>query len=206
DWALHQRGAVIFLTLVVATAGIIAFSQLTIEAFPDPTDTTVNVITSFPGQPAEELERQVSIPIERAVNGTPGLARVRSINLFGLSFITLTFLDGVDALFARAQTLERLRLADLPQNITPELGSLSTPIGEIYRYSLEAKSESEGPTGADPMLMRTLQDWVVRPRLLQVDGVADVVSYGGLVREIHVRPDPVLLAAKSLTVRDLEDA
>src|SRR5690348_8924288 len=110
--------------------GLVAFQGLTIEAFPDPTDTQVQVITLHPGQPAEEMERQVSIPIERVVNGTPGLARVRAINLFGLSFVTLTFGDGVDALQARAQTLERLRLAELPDGVRPELGSLSTPIGE----------------------------------------------------------------------------
>src|SRR4051794_1179497 len=104
--AISQRGAVIFLTLIVAVAGIVAFEDLTIEAFPDPTDTTVNIISTFEGQPAEELERQVSIPIERAVNGMPGLARMRSLNLFGLSFVTLTFRDGVDPYLARSLTME----------------------------------------------------------------------------------------------------
>src|SRR5207244_468469 len=150
-------------------------ADLTIEAFPDPTDTQVNIITLYPGQPAEELERQVSIPIERVINGTPGLARLRSINLFGLSFITLTFNDGVDAIPARAQTLERLRLAELPAGAVPQLGSLSTPIGEIYRYSLTDDTLDGRPGRRDALQLRTLQDWMVRPRLLQVDGVADVV-------------------------------
>src|SRR6185369_638678 len=97
--------------------------------------------------------------------------------------------DGVEALFARAQALERMRLAELPEGVVPQLGSYSTPIGEIYRYSLR-DMDGQG----DPLELRTLQDWVVRPRLLQVEGVADVVIYGGLVRQIHVRPDPVLLA------------
>jgi cobalt-zinc-cadmium resistance protein CzcA len=196
---LSSRLAILVATLLVAIWGIYAFQGLTIEAFPDPTDTQVQVITLNPGQPAEEMERQVSIPIERVVNGMPGLARVRSINLFGLSYVTLTFRDGVDAYFARSQTLERLRMAELPEGIKPELGSHSTPIGEIYRYTLES------PSG-DPLELRTLQDWVVRPRLLQVDGVADVVSYGGLQREIEVRPDPVAMTAKRLTLGDLEDA
>ena len=225
--SLSNRPAVLAATLVVLVWGLFSFRNLTIEAFPDPTDTQVNVISIYPGQPAEELERQVSIPIERVVNGMPGLARVRSINLFGLSFITLTFRDGIDALTARAQTLERVRLAELPASVVPQLGSLSTPIGEIYRYSLASDAPPaegtadggiKGPDGGapeagettpvrgDPMRLRTLQDWVVRPRLLQVDGVADVVSYGGLVREIQVRPDPVQLAAKGLTLRELEDA
>ncbi len=196
---LAHRLAVLVATFVVAVWGVWSFSGLTIEAFPDPTDTQVQIITLLPGQPAEEMERQVSIPIERVVNGMPGLTRVRSINLFGLSYVTLTFRDGVDAYFARAQTAERLRLVELPEGVVPQLGSLSTPIGEIYRYTLTSDT-------SDPLALRTLEDWVVRPRLLQVDGVADVVSYGGLQREIHIRPDPVALAAKRLTVADLEAA
>lgn len=199
DFALRNRAAVIFFTLVVIIAGVIAFRGLTIEAFPDPTDTQVNVITLFDGQPSEEVERQVSLPIERALNGTPGLARLRSLSLFGLSFVTLTFDDGVDALFARSQVLERLRDAELPDGVIPGLGPLATPIGEVYRYTLASKDR-------DPMRLRTLQDWVVRPRLLRVQGIADVVSYGGLVREIQVQPKPAQLAARNLTFDDLEDA
>ena len=197
--SLQSRLAVLAATLIIAVWGLYSFSDLTVEAFPDPTDTQVNIISLNPGQPAEEMERQVSIPIERAVNGTPGLARIRSINLFGLSFVTMTFRDGVDPIFARAQTLERLQLAELPVGVQPQLGSLSTPIGEIYRYTLTSESR-------DPLELRTLQEWVVRPRLLRVDGVADVVSYGGLVREIQVHPDPVALASKSLTISDVETA
>ncbi len=197
--AIAHSFAVLLATALVAIWGVYSFNGLTIEAFPDPTDTQVNIITLHQGQPAEEMERQVSIPIERVINGTPGLARVRSINLFGLSFVTLTFQDGIDAMFARSQTIERLRNAQLPEGVVPQLGSLSTPIGEIYRYTIVA----EPP---DPLALRTLQEWEVRPRLLKVSGVADVVSYGGLVREIQVRPDPVLMAAKGLTMSDLETA
>ncbi len=196
-FAIRNRSAVLFFTLVVIIGGWSSFRQLTIEAFPDPTDTQVNVITLFPGQAAEEVERQLGLPVERALNGTPGLTRLRNLSLFGLSFVTLTFDDGIDPLFARAQVLERLRDADLPDGIAPELGPLATPIGEIYRYTL---------SGADPMKLRTLQDWVVRPRLLRAAGVADVVSYGGLVREIHVQPAPARLAAYGLTMEDLETA
>src|SRR5262245_11157200 len=198
-FSLANRGAVLFFTVVVIIAGFYAFRSLTIEAFPDPTDTQVNVITLFPGQPTEEVERQIGLPIERALNGTPGLARLRNLSLFGLSYVTLTFADGVDALFARAQVLERLRSADLPEGVTPELGPLATPIGEIYRYTLAGAS-------GDPMRLRTLQDWVVAPRLLRAQGVADVVNYGGLVREIHVQPSPAKLAAFGLTLEELEGA
>src|SRR5215831_6239610 len=143
-FSLHNRAAVLFFTLVVAAWGWISFRTLTIEAFPDPTDTQVTVITLFPGQPTEEVERQIGLPIERALNGTPGLTRLRNLSLFGLSNVTLTFDDGVDALFARAQVLERLRDANLPPEITPELGPLATPIGEIYRYTVSGG-------GGDPM-------------------------------------------------------
>src|SRR6266516_285445 len=167
-FSLKNRGAVLFFTAVGAVWGYVSFRNLTVEAFPDPTDTQVNVITLFPGQPSEEDERQIGIPLERALNGTPGLGRLRNLSMFGLSYLTLTFTDGVDGLFARQQVLERLRGVDLPDGVTPELGPFATPIGEVYRYTL---------TGAngDPMKLRTLQEWVVRPLIMRVEGVADVV-------------------------------
>ena len=186
--SLRNRMAPFLLAAVLAAGGVYAFLNLTVEAFPDPTDTQVQVITLFPGQPTEEVERRVSIPLERALNGTPGLFRLRSISLFGLSFVTLTFRDGVDLYLARQQTLERLGQAELPEGIQPSLGPLATPIGEVYRYTLDGAA-------ADPMTLRTLRDWTVRPHLLQVNGVADVVSYGGLVREVHVVPDPARMAS-----------
>ncbi len=199
SFSLKNKSAILFVTLAIAVWGYLAFRDLTVEAFPDPTDTQVTVITLFAGQPAEEVERQIGLPLERALNGTPGMSRLRDLNLFGLSFITLTFHDGVDVLLARQQVLERLRDAELPDGITPELGPLATPIGEIYRYTLEGSR-------LDPMRLRTLQDWVVRPALMRVLGVADVVSYGGLLREVHVEPDPARLAKFHLTVAQLEQA
>jgi len=196
-FALHNRGSVLFFTAVAAVWGYLAFSGLTVEAFPDPTDTQVNVITLFSGQPTEEVERQIGLPLERALNGTPGLSRLRNLSMFGLSYVTLTFNEGVDGLAARAQVLERLRDAELPDGVVPELGPYATPIGEVYRYTLAG-------AGGDPMKLRTLQDWVVRPMLLRVDGVADVVSYGGLLREVHVQPRPAELASLGLTLADVE--
>jgi cobalt-zinc-cadmium resistance protein CzcA len=188
---------VLFLSLVVAVWGYVAFRDLAFEAFPDPTDTQVNLITQFPGQPTEEVERQIGLPLERALNGTPQLSRLRNLSMFGLSFVTLTFNDKVDGLWARQQVLERLRGVELPEGITPEMGAYATPIGEVYRYTLRG-------AGGDPMALRTLQDWVVRPMLMRVNGVADVVSYGGLVREIHVEPQPLRLASFGLTLSELE--
>src|SRR5881296_2561388 len=195
-YSLKNRIAPFILAAVLAAGGYYAFTQLTVEAFPDPTDTQVQVITLFSGQPTEEVERRVSIPLERALNGTPGLFRLRSISLFGLSFVTLTFEDGAEPYLARQQVLERMGQAELPEGVQPSLGPLATPIGEVYRYTLEGK-------GADPMSLRTQQDWVVRPQLLRVPGVADVVSYGGLLREIHVEPDPVRMAALEVGLSDI---
>ena len=197
--SLHTRLLVFIMAVFVACAGYYAYSNLTIEAFPDPTDTQVQIITIYDGQPSEEVERRVSIPLERALNGVPGLYRLRSISLFGLSQLTLTFEDGVDPLVARQQINERIPDANLPTGITPDLGPLATPIGEVYRYTLAGK-------GADPMTLRTIQDWVVRPAIMRVPGVADVVSYGGLVKEIHVEPDPTKMAALGVVLDDLFQA
>ncbi|HTM31852.1 MAG TPA: CusA/CzcA family heavy metal efflux RND transporter [Vicinamibacterales bacterium] len=200
DALLHQslrnKIAPFVLAAIIAGWGYYAFTNLTVEAFPDPTDTQVTVITLFPGQPTEEVERRVSLPLERALNGTPGLFRLRSISLFGLSSVTLTFNDGVDPLIARQQVLERSSQAELPEGIQPSLGPLATPIGEVYRYTLVSQN-------TDPMTLRELQEWVVRPRLLQVAGVADVVSYGGMIKEIHVEPDPTKLASLHVELEDL---
>jgi cobalt-zinc-cadmium resistance protein CzcA len=195
-FCVERRMTAFLLAVVTLCGGWYAFSNLTVEAFPDPTDLQVQVITLYPGQPTEEVERRVSIPLERALNGVPNLVRLRSISQFGLSFVTATFADGVDPYLARQQVTERTSQADLPKEANATLGPLATPCGEVYRYSLDGE-------GADPMELRTLQDWTVRPRLLQVDGVADVVSYGGLVKEIHVEPDPTRMASLGVGLSDL---
>ncbi|HYV84707.1 MAG TPA: efflux RND transporter permease subunit, partial [Patescibacteria group bacterium] len=196
---LKNRLAPFVLAAVLACGGWYAFSQLTVEAFPDPTDTQVQIITLFSGQPTEEVERRVSIPLERVLNGIPGLFRQRSVSLFGLSFVTLTFNDGVDPRLARQQVLERIAQAELPEGVQPGLGPMATPIGEVYRYTLDGG-------GADPMTLRTLQDWQVRPQILQVQGVADVVSYGGLLKEFHVEPDPTRMASLNVGLQDVFEA
>jgi heavy metal efflux system protein len=196
DYSLSHRVATFVLTAALLSLGLFAFKNLTIEAFPDPTDTQVQIITLFSGQPTEEVERRVSLPLERALNGTPGLTRLRSISLFGLSFLTLTFDEATDPMRARQQVGERMAQAALPEEAHPTLGPYATPIGEIYRYTLES-------TKSDPMTLRTLQDWVISPRLLQVPGVADVVSYGGLVRELHVEPDVSKMVALGVNLNDV---
>jgi cobalt-zinc-cadmium resistance protein CzcA len=199
EQSLRRRAAALLFAACVAIGGYVAFRNITVEAFPDPTDTQVQVITIFPGQPTEEVERRISIPLERALNGAPGLMGLRSVSLFGLSFVTTTFSDGIDPILARQQVLERVSQAELPQGIQPSLGPMATPIGEVYRYTLEGNA-------TDPMALRTLQDWTVRPQLLRVPGVADVVSYGGLQREIHVVPDPTKMAALGVGLSDIFEA
>ena len=194
--SLRNRLAVFVFIGTLALLGWSAYRDLTIEAFPDPTDTSVQIITLYPGQPAEEVERRISIPLERAENGVPGTIHQRSVSLFGLSVVTMTFEDGIDVLQARQQITERISDANLPPTANVGLGPLATPIGEVYRYTLDSKS-------SDPMALRTLQDWVIRPALMRVPGVADVTSYGGLVEEIHVEPSPPRMAALGVVLDDL---
>src|SRR5713101_1880284 len=136
---LRQRFLSILLGLALVGVGLWAFNQLSIEAYPDISDTQVVVITLYPGHAAEEIEQQVSVPIERALNSVPSVIARRSRTIFGLSVVELTFEYGTDDYFARAVVLEKLRDAGLPDGVTPSLGPLATPIGELYRYTLEGQ-------------------------------------------------------------------
>ena len=196
--ALARRGAVVSGALVLAVVGVWAFGQLKLEAYPDISDPGVVVITSFPGFAAEEVEQQVTVPIERALNNTPHVIARRSRTIFGLSVVELTFADGTDDYFARQLVLERLRDAELPDGVTPTLGPMSPGIGEMYRYTLRGR-------GYDAMRLREIQDWVVTPRLLQVPGVADVVTFGGQVRQYQIEIDPRALDKYRFSVRQLAD-
>jgi cobalt-zinc-cadmium resistance protein CzcA len=189
----------VILALSVAVAGVWAFRQLKLEAYPDISDTGVVVITTFPGFAAEEVEQQVTVPIERALNNTPNVIARRSRTIFGLSVVELTFAEGTDDYFARQVVLEKLRDAQLPEDVTPTLGPLSGGISEFYRYMLEGE-------GYDAMRLRELQDWVVTPRLLQVPGVADVTTFGGLVRQYQIDIDPRALDKYKLSMRQIADA
>src|SRR4029079_13128293 len=158
SFALRQP---LFIALGMALfigGGIAAFRQLPVEALPDVTDTQVQVITLFPGRAAEEVEKQITLPIEVALAGMPNMIRMFSHTQFGLSFIILTFDDKANPYFARQQVLERLREADLPSGVTPQLAPLSTPVGEIYRYRIT------GP-GYEAHELRTIQDWTVSRQL-----------------------------------------
>jgi len=198
-FALGQPLFILLLTVLFVGAGVVAFASLPIEAFPDVSDIQVNVIALFPGRAAEEVEKQVTIPLEISLAGLPHSVRMFSHTQFGLSFIVLTFDDGASDYFARQQVLERLQTADLPNGVQPALAPLSTPIGEVYRYRLE------GP-GRSPTDLRTLQDWTVVRYLKMTPGVADVVTQGGLIKQYEVNPDLSRLRYYNITLVQLYGA
>lgn len=199
DLAVKKRVATLVGALLFVLFGIFTFKKLKIEAFPDVTNVQVMVITLYPGQAAEEVEKQVTIPVERALVGVPDALVQRSITSFGLSQVIVTFQDHVDIYFARQQISERLRDADVPDGVTPTLGPNDTPVGQVYQYTLESESHS-------PSELRSWQDWVVSKQLKAVTGVADVVSFGGFQKEYHVLADPGRLRAQNITLQDLIDA
>ncbi len=181
-FALHQPMFIGLLTLLFIAGGILAFVHLPIEAFPDVSDVQVTVISLYPGRAPEEVEKQVTIPLEVALSGLPHSVRVFSHTQFGLSYIVITFDDGATDYFARQQVAERLNGLDLPPGVQPQLAPLSTAIGEIYRFRLRG----DGWSSRD---LRTLEDWVVERQLRMVPGVADITSMGGLIKTYEIRPD-----------------
>jgi len=196
DLAVKRRVATLVLSFAFVVFGIHTFSKLKIEAFPDVTNVQVMVITLFPGQAAEEVEKQVTIPVERALTGAPNVLVQRSITSFGLSQVIVTFEDGVDIYFARQQIDERLDDAEVPDGVKPSLGPNDTPVGQVYQYTLDSDHHS-------PSELRGWQDWVVEKRLKRVAGVADVVSFGGYQKEYHVLADPLKLRNNGLALKDL---
>jgi cobalt-zinc-cadmium resistance protein CzcA len=194
--AVRRRAATLVLTVAFILFGLHALSRLKIEAFPDVTNVQVMVITLYPGQAAEEVEKQVTIPVERSLFGIPNAMVQRSITSFGLSQVIVTFEDGVDIYFARQQVAERLPSAEVPEGVTPSLGPNDTPVGQVYQYTLESDHHS-------PSELRSWQDWVVEKHLMRVPGVADVVSFGGFQKEYQVLADPARLRATGLTLKDL---
>ena len=198
-FALGQPLFVVLGVLMLVGGGLIAFRNLPVEAFPDVTDTQVTVITLYPGRAAEEVERQITIPIEVALSGVPNAIRVFSHTQFGLSYLVVTFNDEVNGYFARQQVLEKLRDADLPDGVRPELAAMTSAISEVYRYRLKS-------AGRTPTQLRELQNWVMERQLKTVPGVADVVSFGGLIKTYEVQPDIGKLRSHRVSLQQLIDA
>lgn len=199
-FSLRNRWAVIAISIVTMVIGFWCFTQLKIEAYPDIADTNVIVIAQYEGRAAEEVEQQVTIPIERALQNTPNVLDRRSRTIFGLAVVQLTFKDGTDDYFARQQVTERLASVELPDGVTPELAPLSTAVGEIFRYVVEAP-----PTYSQAQL-RDLQDWLIKPALLQVDGIADIATFGGPLKQFHIITSPEKLRKYNLSLQNVMDA
>ena len=199
-FALQQRIFVLAGSLVLLVAGWQAAVNLSIEAFPDVQDVQVQIVTQAAGQAPEEVERSVTLPIEREMSGVPRMTQLRSVSITGLSVVTLTFADNTDDYFARQQTMEKLQNVSLPPGVQPGLAPLTNAVGEVYRYVLQA------PTDMPLNEVRALQDWVLRPAFRQVTGVADVVSFGGTVKEYQVRINPYLLRKFNVTIDQVAQA
>jgi heavy metal efflux system protein len=195
-FALQQPAVVLMLTAVFIGAGVAAFRSLPVEAFPDVTDVQVTVISLFPGHAPEEVEKQVTIPLEIELSGLPNAVRMFSHTQFGLSYIILTFDDNANDYFARQQVLERLQGVDLPPGVQPQLAPLSTAIGEIYRYRLAGN-------GVSVTDLRSVQDWVVSRRLKMIPGVADVVSFGGFIKQYEVTVNTTRMKAYNVTLQQV---
>jgi len=195
-FALHQPLFLIMMAVLFVAGGLVAFKSLPIEAFPDVSDIQVAVITLFPGHAPEEVEKQVTIPLEIALSGLPHQVRLFSHTQFGLSYIMLTFDDAVNDYFARQQVQERLQGLDLPSGVQPQLAPLSTAIGEIYRYRLRGDQFT-------PRDLRTIEDWTVERQFRMTPGVADVVSFGGSIKQYEVNPNLAWMKAYNISMQQL---
>jgi cobalt-zinc-cadmium resistance protein CzcA len=186
QFALNQRFLVMMLTAFITVAGVISFQRMPVDAYPDLSPPIVEIITQWPGHAAEEIERLVTLPIEVEMNGVPRMIVMRSISLYGLSDIKLTFDDGADDYFARQVVFERFSDVQLPTGITPALAPLFSPSGLVYRYVLESPDRS-------PQELKTYEDWVIGRQYKQVPGVADDSGFGGTVMQYQVLLDPARL-------------
>jgi heavy metal efflux system protein len=195
DFALNNRFMVLALAVLLLVWGAISFHSLPVEAYPDVANNYVQIITQWPGRAAEEVEQQVTIPIEIQMNGIPHLVHLRSVSLFGLSSLMLIFDDESSNDWNRQKVLERLSQVTLPQNLQPQMGTDWSPVGQIYWYTLKSTNPQY-----DLMELKTLEDWVLEKQFKSVPNVVDVVSFGGATREYQVRVDPNKLVAYGLNI------
>src|ERR1700704_1532759 len=203
DWlvgyALSKRLVVALICIFVCIFGYYSWTQLAIESYPDIADVSAQVVTLAPGLAAEEVEQQVTIPLERELNGTPGLLTMRSRSTFGLSSITLIFREGIEDYWARQRIRERIEGVTLPAGLSSELDPVTSPIGEIYKFTLE--SDSKGLRE-----LSELQRWTVIPELKQVPGIADVENFGGITTQFQLELDPQQLTRFNISLKNVTDA
>ena len=198
-FALTQPVFLVMGVVIFVFAGLMAFKTLPIEAFPDVSDTQVNIVALYPGRAAEEVEKQVTIPIENAMSGMPNTVRMFTHTQFGLSFMMLTFNDKPSDKEARQMVFERLRNVDLPDGVEPDVAPLSTSIGEIFRFRLQGDH-------LKPRQLREIEEWVVEKALRKVPGVADVISMGGAIKQYEVNPKLAKMRDQHITLNQLFDA
>src|SRR3974390_1909019 len=201
NFALRNRMLVLALGVLLLIWGIISFHNLPVEAYPDVADTNVWVTTQWPGAAPQEVEQQITIPIETQLNGVAHLTHLPSTSISGLSFITVLFDDNSDNLLNRQQVLEKLTLVNLPPGINPQIGPDFSPAGQIYFYTLQSTDPRY-----DIMDLKALQDWVVFKNLMSVPDVAAVSIFGGQTREYQVQIDPDKLVSYGLTLAQVEQA
>jgi len=199
SFCLHQRNAVIVLAVLLAGYGVYAWETLSVEAYPELGDVSAQVTTQIPGLAAEEVEQLITVPLERQINGTPGLLLMRSSSTFGLSLITVLFRDGYEDYWARQRLLERIHQAVLPAGATPSLDPVAGPGGEIYRYTLESDSRNL-------QQLSEIQRWTVIPALKSVPGVVDDTNFGGFTTEYQLDLDPKQLQHFGLGITDVINA
>jgi cobalt-zinc-cadmium resistance protein CzcA len=197
--SLRQRLLIVLMTVVLIGAGTRSLNRLPVDAYPDLSPPLVEIITQWPGHAAEEVERLITVPVEREMNGLPQLTTSRSISLYGLSDVILTFQNGTDDYFARQQVFNRIGELTLPNGVSPSLSPLSAPSGLIYRYVLQSPDRS-------PMELKTFEDWIIEPQFRSVAGVADDSGFGGGTMQYQVLLDPVRVASVGLSVQQVEDA
>ncbi len=204
-WAVHNRAVVLLLAAGLLAYGIYAFREVNVEAYPDPAPAIVEVVARFPGASAEEVERQVTIPLEVALAGMPGLTITRTQSLFELCHISNQFEYGVDQQAARQEILNRLQMAQLPAGVAPDISPRS-PTGEIFRYVLVAPKDSAGRDIYDPNDLKSLQDSTLERLFRRIPRVVDVTSYGGTVKRYEIHPDPARMQRYGITLQQLKDA
>ena len=199
DFALDNPLLIVALAILLFAWGVISFRSLPIEAYPDVANNYVQIITQWPGRAAEEVEQQVTIPIEIVMNGLPHLQHLRSTSLFGLSSVMLVFDDDSENDWNRQKTLERLSQVTLPENLQPQIGTDYSPVGQIYWYTLTSTNPEY-----DLMELKSLEDWVLEKQFKSVPNVVDVVSFGGITKEYQVAIDPNKLVEYGLNIGDIE--
>ena len=209
--SIRHRILVVFASVLLAALGVYNFTRLPIDAVPDITNVQVQINTSVPSLSPTEIEQRVTYPIEVSMSGLPGLDELRSISRYGLSQVTVVFKDDTDLYLARQLVSERLQIAkgSLPAGLAePAMSPISTGLGEVYMWSVEAEPGAKKPDGSDYNLMdlRTIQDWVIRPQLLTVPGVAEVNSIGGYAKQFHITPQPARLLSLGLSFQDIAEA